>query len=216
MKKTNYCRNFSLVLALAMVFTASCDVNNSSKLSFGDRSDVVPYLNPIDGADNVTVRVKRNNDVSYFDINLSQIESRAGIANGKYYGWCANWNAPIDMDRDYEGITLYSSRDDKNWKKMNYFLNNREHYSMTIEGAGYKEMQSVVWALIDFNEFDVERDGILEDVNKEAYHAMLSDVRENADTFEQTDTTIRAVLADMSIHKTDGKSTQTVIVEVTN
>ncbi len=216
MKKANYSINFSLVLALAMVFTASCDVNNSTRLSFGERSDLVPNLHPIDGADNVTVRVNRNNNVSYFDVNLSLIESGTGIANGKYYGWCANWNAPIDMERDYDGITLYSSSDDRNWIKMNYFLNMRDHYVETIEGAGYKEMQSVVWALIEFNEFDIERDHVLEDVDKEAFHAMLNDVRENADSFEHTDTTIRAILADMSKHETDGKSTQSVIVEVAN
>ncbi len=218
MKKTNYSRNFSLVLALAlaMLFTASCDVNNSTSLSFGERSDLVPNLDPIGGADNVTVRVNKNNNVSYFDVNLSLIASGADIENGQYYGWCANWNAPIDMNRDYDGITLYSSHNDKNWNKMNYFLNMREHYSATIEGAGYKEMQSVVWALIEFNEFDIETDHVLDDVNKEAFHAMLSDVRENGDSFEHADATVSAVLADMSSHETDGKSTQSVIVEVSN
>ena len=218
MTKKNHYRFLSLVLpmAMALVFTASCDVNNSTKLSFEDRSDVVPNLSPIDGADNVTVRVNRNNNTSYFNVNMANIEARAGIENGSYHGWCANWNAPIDKDRDYDGITLYTSRNDRNWDKLNYFLNKREHYSQTIDGAGYKEMQSVVWALIEFNEFDIDRDRVLEDVNKEAYHAMLSDVQENGDSFEHTDETILALVADMSIHETDGKSTQTVIIEDTN
>jgi len=216
MTKLNHCRFLSLVLALAMVFTASCNVKNSDKDSLEDTSDVIPNLHPIDGADNVTVRVNRNDNVSYFDVNLANIEAKAGIENRRYFGWCANWDAPIDMDRDYDGITLYTSRTDRNWNKLNYFLNKREHYSQTIDGAGYKEMQSVVWALIEFNEFDIDRDRVLSNVNKEAYQAMLNDVQENGDGFEHTDVTIHALVADMSIHETDGKTTQTVIIEDTN
>ena len=216
MTKNTHISFLSLVLALTMVFTVSCNVNDSDKQSLEHTSDVLPILNPIDGADNVTVRVNRNNDASYFDVNLSNIEAEAGIENTIYYGWCANWNAPIDMDRNYEGITLFTSRNDRNWDRLNYFLNNREHYSRTIDGAGYKEMQSVIWALIEFNEFDIDRDRVLGDVNKEAFNTMLQDVQENGDDFEHTDDSIHALVADMSIHETDGKTTQTVIIEDTN
>ena len=216
MRNKNHRRLLSLVLALAMLFTASCNVKNSDKDSFEDTSDVIPNLHPIDGADDVTVRVNRNDNVSYFDVNLANIEARAGIENRSYFGWCANWDAPIDMDRDYDDITLYTSRTDRNWNKLNYFLNKREHYSQTIDGAGYKEMQSVVWALIEFNDFDIDRDRVLTNVNREAFYAMLDDIQENGDGFEHTDATIHALVADMSIHETNGKRTQTVIIEDTN
>jgi len=204
------------VLLVAFVFT-NCDMKDSSVGTFDDVADKLPNFTVMEGAEQVTVRVRRNNDRSYFDVNLSKLGKGATILDGDYLGWCAHWSAPIDTRGEaYDNITLYSTRNDKNWNKLNYLLNNRSRFYNEIDGAGYKEIQAVIWTLIEFKEFDIDRNRIFDDLNRAAFDAILDDVREHGDSFEHTPLTTHAIFADMSVHVSSGDNTQTVIVEGTS
>ncbi len=206
---------FLPVLLVAFVLT-NCDMKDSSVGTFGDVADKLPNFTMIEGAESVTVRVQRNNDRAYFNINLSNLGREAAILDGDYLGWCAHWSAPIDTrGAAYENITLYSTRYDKNWNKLNYLLNNRSRFYNEIEGAGYEEIQAVIWTLIEFKEFDIDRNRIFDELNRAAFDAILEDVVENGDDFIHTPLTTHAVFADMSKHLTNNNKTQTVIVEET-
>jgi len=204
---------YMLLMFVFAFAIASCDVQDKSVDSFADVADRIPNFSAIDGADNVTVRVNRNNDVSYFDVKLSNIQGDY-LFEGDYKGWCAHWSAPINTrGQEYEGVTLYSTLGDKNWDKLNYLLNHRQHFMDTIEGATYKEIQAVIWDLIEFKEFDVNTNPVFDNFNKEAFIKILRNVRERGSIFRFRPGMIYAVFADMSVNPTDGKSTQTVIVE---
>jgi len=207
---------FLPVLLVAFVFT-NCDMKDSSVGTFDDVADKLPNFTVMEGAEQVTVRVRRNNDRSYFDVNLSNLGKGATILDGDFLGWCAHWSAPIDTRGEaYDNITLYSTRNDKNWNKLNYLLNNRSRFYNEIDGAGYKEIQAVIWTLIEFKEFDIDRNRIFDDLNRAAFDAILDDVREHGDSFEHTRFTTHAVFADMSEYVNDGgDATQTVIIEET-
>lgn len=215
MKITRALKLFLPALLVAFVFT-NCDMKESSVGTFDDVAGKLPNFTVMEGAEEVTVRVRRNNDRAYFNINLSNLGREAAILDGDYLGWCAHWSAPIDTRGEaYENITLYSTRNDKNWNKLNYLLNNRSRFYNEIDGAGYKEIQAVIWALIEFKEFDIDRNRIFDDLNRAAFDAILDDVRENGDDFEHTPLTTHAIFADMSVHVSGDDATQTVIVEGT-
>jgi len=207
---------FLPVLLVAFVFT-NCDMKDSSVGTFDDVADKLPNFTVMEGAENVTVRVQRNNDRAYFNVNLTNLGREAAILDGDYLGWCAHWSAPIDTrGQAYDDITLYSTRYDKNWNKLNYLLNNRARFYNEIDGAGYKEIQAVIWTLIEFKEFDIDKNQIFDDLNRAAFDAILDDVREHGDSFEHTPLTRHAIFADMSEHVAQGSEpTQTVIVEGT-
>ena len=203
------------LLVMALVFT-SCDVQDSTVGTFGDVADKVPNFSAIEGAENVTLKVERNNDKSYFNVNLSNIDKNATIFEGNYMGWCAHWSAPIDTrGLAYDGVTLYSTRGDRNWNKLNYVINNRSRFSNDIDGVTYKEIQAVIWTLINFKEFDIDRNQIFDNLNRDAFNEVLSDVKENGNSFRHTLTTTHAIFADVSVLDTDDEPTQTVIIEGT-
>jgi len=209
-------RSFKVILPLllvAFVFT-NCDVQDTNVGTFEDAADKIPNFTVIPGAENVTVTVQRNNDNAYFDVNLRNIGSDAEILDGDFNGWCAHWSAPIGTSGEvYDGVTLYSTLGDQNWNKLNYLLNHRQYFMSTIEGATYKEIQAVIWDLIEFKEFDVNTNQVFDNLNKEAFNKILKNVRESGSVFRFKPGMIYAVFADMSVNETDGESTQTVIIE---
>ena len=210
-------RAIKLLLPMLLVaFTITqCDIQDSNVGTFDDAADKVPNFTVMPGAENVTVKVDRNNDRGYFNVNLSNVGLDAEILDGNYLGWCAHWSAPINTSGvEYNGVTLYSTHNDKSWNKLNYVLNNRVNYLDNMEGVSYKEIQAVIWSLIDFKEFDIDENQIFDDLNREAYDAIMSDVKANGDNFQHLEGTIHAVFADLSVKVTDGRSTQTVIIEV--
>ncbi len=203
-----------LLPVLLFAFTITqCDIQNSGVGSFDDATDKVPDFKVMPGAESVSVKVERNNDRGYFNIDLSNVGLESEILDGSYLGWCAHWSAPIDARGEvYDDVTLYSTRYDKNWNKLNYVLNNKVNYFRNIEGVSYREVQAVIWNLIDFKEFDIDENQIFDNLNREAFDAIMSDVKANGDSFQHGPGTAHAVFADMSIYETSGEPTQTVII----
>lgn len=201
------------MLLVAFVFT-NCDVQDSNVGTFEDAADKIPNFTVIPGAENVSVKVERNNNDAYFNVNLGNIGDDAMILDGDYLGWCAHWSAPIGTGGEvYEDVSLYSTMDDENWNELNYLLNMRRHFMDTVEGASYKEVQAVIWTIIDYKEFDVESNRIFSDLNLQAFNKILEKVRLFGSNFRLRPGMIQAIFVDMSVNETDGESTQTVIVE---
>ncbi len=199
------------VLLVAFTFT-QCDIQDSGVGSFDDVTDKVPDFQVMPGAESVTMKVERNNDRGYFNIDLSNVAMESEVLDGSYLGWCAHWSAPIDARGEvYDDVTLYSTRYDKNWNKLNYVLNHKVRYFRDIEGVSYKEIQAAIWTLIDFKEFDIDENQIFDNLNREAYDAVMSDVEANGKNFQHGPGTIHAVFADLSKYQTSGEPTQTVV-----
>lgn len=208
-------RAIKLLLPMLLVaFTITqCDIQDSNVGTLDDATEKVPNFTVMPGAENVTVKVDRNNDRGYFNVNLSNVGLESEILEGNYLGWCAHWSAPINTSgEEYNGVTLYSTRNDKNWNKLNYVLNNRVNYFNNIDGVTYKEMQAAIWSLIDFKEFDIDENQIFDNLNRAAFDAIMNDVKANGDSFQHGPGTAHAVFADMSVYETSGEPTQTVII----
>ena len=213
MNNKSACKLIIPLLLVAFVLT-NCDVQDANVGTFEDTADKIPNFTIIPGAENVSVKVERNNNKAYFNVNLGNIGGEADILDGDYLGWCAHWSAPIGTSGElYDGVTLYSTLGDKNWNELNYLLNHRQHYMNSVEGATYKEIQAVIWTLIEFKEFDINTNRIFNDLNPEAFNKILRSVRERGSMFRFKPGMIHAVFADMSVTETQGQNTQTVIIE---
>jgi len=207
---------YKMILSLFLVafVLTNCDVQDANVGTFEDAADKIPNFTVIPGAENVSVKVERNNSNAYFNVNLGNLSGDAEILDGDFLGWCAHWSAPIGTSGEvYDGVTLYSTLGDKNWNNLNYLLNHRQYFMDNVEGATYKEIQAAIWALIEFKEFDVQSNRIFDNLNIEAFNKILRNVRERGSLFRFKPGMIYAVFADMSVNETDGESTQTVIIE---
>jgi hypothetical protein len=201
------------VFAFAFV---SCDMNEGPVGTFEDLAGKIPNLTPISGAENTKLKVTRTNTESYFKATVSNISGESAIKDGEYFAWCAHWSNPINTEgAAYDGVSLYSTLSDKNFNRLNYLLNQRRSYYENIPGATYKEIQSAVWKLIEYKEYDIETNTALEGLNKEVVYQILSDVNQNGNNFKPGIGQVSAVFADMSIHITNSDPTQTVILEET-
>jgi hypothetical protein len=198
------------ILIMALLFS-SCDTENPLG-TFEEVTANIPNFTPISGADNVTVQVTTNQNRSNFNVNISNIGDDSPFYNGDYLGWCADWVAPIEGGKEYGGITLYSTRGDKNWNKLNYLLNEKNNYFNDIEGITWREIQAVIWTLIEYKEYDVNTNSNL---NRDAYDAVLNDVNQNGDMFRHGPGTTHAVFADMSVQETNSSPVQTLLLEET-
>ncbi len=208
---------YKIILPLflfAFVLT-NCDLQDANVGTFEDAADKIPNFTVIQGAENVSVRVERNRDTAYFDVNLSNIEVDSEIQDGRYLGWCAHWSAPISTNGEvYEGVRVYSTLGDQNWNKLNYLLNHREEFMNTIEGVTYKEIQAAIWELIEFKEFDVNENQVFDDLNKEAFNKVLRIVRESGSLFRFRPGMIYGIFINTGKLIINGEPVQTVFAEV--
>ena len=208
---------YKIILPLflfAFVLT-NCDLQDANVGTFEDAADKIPNFTVIPGAENVSVRVERNRDTAYFDINLSNIDPDSEIQDGRYLGWCANWSAPINTSGEvYEDIAVYTTLGDENWNKLNYLLNHREEFMNTIEGVTYKEIQAVIWELIEFREFDVNENQVFNDLNKEAFNKVLRIVRESGSLFRFRPGMIYGVFINIGAVIIDNDNQQPALAEV--
>ena len=144
------------LLALAALFVfVSCGEDQGLNIIDPGFSDNNSELLVVDGGEDASLDVQKG-DNSYYNLVLRNTGSNDHLSTGSKNGWTLNWKSPIDMDTTYEGVTLYSTYDQNDWKPVNYLLNNRSEIKATTQGAGYKEMQAAIWMLLDFTEFDPE------------------------------------------------------------
>jgi hypothetical protein len=92
--------------------------------------------------------IATDGDLSYFDIELSDVPSNLDVGNGLYQGWCAALGVVMPRSKELT-VQLYNSYDpmlpsviyEENWYKINYILNHRN-------GATQNDMQTAFWHLL--------------------------------------------------------------------
>ena len=166
---------------LGLVFTA-CESN--SPVSLDESLEPIFNLQPIDGAQNV--EIKLNTGVtSYFKVELSNLTEESGLFNGNYSAWCALWDTPIQANGStYSGIKMFSTQNDSKLVPLNYFMANKKRFEMENEEMTWREIQGVIWTLLDFPKFDITKIDddfdvtVMSDVNKEMVVALSQQIIE--------------------------------------
>ncbi len=207
----------SLALAGLFLTFTSCDTKES--LGLQNSLDVIPELSLIEGGENSIVTVNDGTE-SYFTFDIANINPNNHISAGTGKGWCILWNQPIASDNTtHDGLRLYSSYGDKQWKPLNYLLNIRESLINNDSDISYREIQAAIWSLMDFPEFNLNnisidqlpsrmvRDGQY-NFDREKVNQIVKHVRDNYESFEYGPASTYAVVAETP------SDTQTIIIEV--
>jgi len=204
-------------LIIFLIAIASCDTQRS--VGIQDSLSVIPNLTLIEGAESSSVTVNRSSD-SYFSVDVSSIAANNYIKSGEGKAWCIQWDKPIASNNDrHDGLQLYSTLGDNNWKAINYLLNIRPYLQLKDPSLTYKEIQVAIWSLLDFPSFDLNKININQLPSRMSEHGqyafdrkkvdqIVTHVRQNYESFQYSSSTTFAVVAEMNTE------TQTIIIEV--
>ena len=146
-----------LVFISGLVAVSSCDQTTSA--SFEDSFQKVKQVTPINGAQDVTMNLGMNSSDSFFSVSL----------DGKpMEGWCIEWSEDASFGLN-EGTSLYSTKGQEAWKELNYFMAIKDDLRGQDPNLTYKEIQVVIWSLIDNPSFNVDNISTYENISERIY-----------------------------------------------
>lgn len=165
--------NKNRVLAIATILIgslfvfSSCDQSTSTELD--DTFNVIKEVSAIEGAQNATMNLSNNSsNGSAFVVNFSNIEPNNLINNGQKEAWCIEWGVPVN-NGNQEGVKLYSTRGQDGWKELNYFLSIKDQLKKQDPDLTWKEVQVVIWSLVQYKPFDVDDIPTYQNFDKQFY-----------------------------------------------
>lgn len=148
----------TILTILLLLSVSSCDHFTESGSGSGIEETVtfLESTEPIAGAQNVTMDLNDGHSEGvYFLMELSNIDHNAFITNGTKKGWCIEWD--ISAIRDVQNnVKLHSTRNKAYWRNLNFFLNNLEQFKQQHPELGWKEIQAVVWSIVEYKPFDID------------------------------------------------------------
>lgn len=149
----------SLLMGLVLFATTSCEQSTST--TFEESFQDVKQVTPIQGAQNTTMELQHGDQIdSFFSVKLGDGITREG--------WCIEWGEPASFGLN-EGTKLYSTKGHEEWKELNYFMSIKDELKATDPDLTYKEIQVVIWSLIDKPTFDVDRISDYQNISERIY-----------------------------------------------
>ncbi len=117
-------------------------------------------LEEVEGAQNADMTLSQGEAVgrdSWFEVDLSGIESNNIIANGISEGWCVEWQKNIAQNGDlHNGVRMYSTEGKDRWKPLNYLLTIKDRLQREDSDLTFREIQAAIWSVVDGSDFDVD------------------------------------------------------------
>ena len=183
MFKKNVLGVLFVALAGIVAFT-SCE--RSTSTAFSESFDSVKQVTPVPGAQNVTMELeKEGSQSSFFTVKLDD--------GHEIEGWCIEWNEDASFGLN-EGTRMYSTAGQESWKALNHFMKIKNELRAEDPELGYKEIQVIIWSLIEKPAFDVDKIGEYEDISARIYNngQPLFDVQKVKEIVSQVRTATRA------------------------
>jgi hypothetical protein len=136
-----------ILLAGIMLGLSSCE--QSSQVNLSESFKYIKTVSPVQGAQNTTMSLQAEvNPGSFFEITLEDGSIREG--------WCVEWNDEY-IKGEQKGVNLYSTKGHKEWEALNYFMSIKDQLKMDDPSLTYREIQVIIWSLIDKPAFDVDK-----------------------------------------------------------
>ena len=155
------------VIIISVFFLNSC--KNTTSTSLEESLEFVRSVEPITAAQNATINIKNDHEGALFTVELSKIESNSIINDGIQKAWCIEYDVPSHK-QEQTGVKLHSTKGQNLWKPLNYFLNKKEELKLEYPDLGWKEIQIVIWALVEHKPFDMDRISEYQYLSPEFYH----------------------------------------------
>lgn len=142
----------------------SCESNTSPGIE--ESFDVIKDVSAISNAQNVSMNLQDNSTrEAHFTVELSNIEPNNLINNGIKEAWCIDWEEPA-IKGPQDGVKLYSTKGREGWQELNYFLSIKNKLKRQDPALTWKEIQVVVWSLVQFKPFDVDQMGTYKNLDQ--------------------------------------------------
>jgi len=196
--------SLAALLVVIMGLFVSCKQASEPTPKLSDAVESVPRLSEIPGTDSASITLNRNRISSQFTLTLENISDNGIIGNGVYDAWCARWDAPINSNGgQYNNIKLLSSKHVPEWNPVNYLMNNIEIYMDTYDELGWREVQLVLWELLDYQDFDLESDRTfysdgIPQFDMDLVKTLIADIETNSEGYTHKQGNLFVIFIDMS------------------
>lgn len=136
-----------ILLAGILLSLSSCE--QSSQVNLSESFKHIKTVTPIQGAQNTTLSLQAEvNTSSFFDVTLEDGSVRKG--------WCVEWNDEY-IEGEQKGVKFYSTKGQPAWKTLNYFMSIKDQLKLDDPSLTYREIQVIIWSLIENPAFDVDK-----------------------------------------------------------
>jgi hypothetical protein len=170
-----------MILAISVILTA-CNAGETVS-GIDDLIDQIPGMSIIDGADNTTIVVNKNQSESFYHVTLNDLKPEASSLAGEYNAWCSQWDIAIGSNNSvYGGVKIFNIAQEGYWKNVVYLVNSSVDYLAADENLTWAELQIAVWAMINHKKIDLDQDFIdnlgneFSSVSLDKVNLLLSDV----------------------------------------
>ena len=156
-------RNIAITLLTAIIASVIFGVTGCDKgteVDFAESFKYVKSVTPINSPQNTSMDLQDGNQESFFTVKLN-----GGAA---MEAWCVEWNERANKETQ-KGVNLYSTRGKEQWKKLNYFMSIKDELKANDPDLTYREIQVVIWSLIDNPTFDVDKIDEYENLSTRIY-----------------------------------------------
>lgn len=144
---------------LALVAFTACEQSTSTEFeeSFADVREVTPI--EVTQPTSMDLQVDENQN-SYFTVRLNDGSTREG--------WCIEWNK-ASVKGVQGDVELFSTKGKESWKELNYFMSIVDDLREEDPNLTYREIQVVIWSLVDNPTFDVDKISEYENISSRIY-----------------------------------------------
>ena len=148
-----------LLLVTAFIGLSSCEQSTNPELT--DSLQSINAVTPIEGAQNVTMNLKKEDALdSFFTVSLN--------GGHEVEGWCIEWNEEASFGLN-KGTKLHSTKGMADWSELNYFMTIKDDLKASDPELSYREIQVIIWSLIDKPSFDVDKIGEYKNISERIY-----------------------------------------------
>ena len=179
---------YLLPLFFLVFIFVSCDTDENPVGTLEEAVERIPDVQLIEGAENVTAAISRDQQRSYFSVTLGNVEN-SRIRPGTYEGWCLQMDLPAPIGENISGAKLFDSKNDKIYNKLSYILNQRHVYERANPGLSWRDIQVAFWVIIETKDMNLNaiRNNLPSSVDgfsESNVNNILSDVKTNGADFE--------------------------------
>lgn len=170
---------FTLPFILITMFFALSACEQSTNTELADSLQSIKGVALIEGAQNVTMNLEKDGSQdSFFTVSLD--------GGHEVEGWCVEWNEDASFGVN-QGTKLYSTKGMSDWDNLNYFMNIKDDLKANDPALTYREIQVIIWSLIDTPSFDVDKIGEYQNISSRIYRdgKPLFDVQKVKDIVQQ-------------------------------
>lgn len=158
MEKNSALAIITILMGILFAFSA-CKPSTDTGIEESFRE--IKKVTPISGVDIESMEInKKDNQDNFLTVQLNDGVEREA--------WCIEWNEEQAFGIQ-NGASLYSTSSHEDWKELNYFMSIKDDLRADDPELTAREIQVIIWSLIDNPSFDVDKISEYEEIDPRIY-----------------------------------------------